>query len=56
MDWEQWVALGVFTVLFLLVTVWAGRRVPVEQRRGHWLTSLAVFVVAVAVVLVWNLV
>jgi uncharacterized membrane protein YfcA len=53
-DWELLVALGVFTVLFLLVTVWASRRVPVEQRRRHWLTSLAVFVVAVAVVLVWN--
>lgn len=48
------VALGVFTVLFLLVTFWASRRVPAEQRRRYWLTSTAVFVVAVAVVLVWS--
>lgn len=56
MDWELLVSIGVFAVLFVGVTSWSGRRVPHEQRRRHWVTSIAVFVLVTAGLGVWNLV
>ncbi|HEX6486461.1 MAG TPA: hypothetical protein VF012_07095 [Nocardioidaceae bacterium] len=56
MDWEFLVSIGVFAVLFLGVTSWTSRRVPREQRRTHWVTNFAVFVLVTAGLGVWNLV
>lgn len=50
------VSIGVFAVLFLGVTSWSGRRVPREQRRTHWATNIAVFVLVTAGLGIWNLV
>jgi heme A synthase len=55
-DWEFLVSIGVFAVLFLGVTSWTSRRVTREQRRTHWVTSIAVFVLVTAGLGVWNLV
>jgi len=55
-DWEFLVSIGVFAVLFLGVTSWSSRRVPREQRRRHWVTNFAVFVLVTAGLGVWNLV
>jgi heme A synthase len=55
-DWEFLVSICVFAVLFLGVTSWSGRRVPREQRRRHWVTSIAVFVLVTVGLGVWNLV
>jgi hypothetical protein len=52
--WEFWIAVGVFAVLFVLVTAWAGRRVPGSGRRAHWLMSTAIFVVVVAGLWTWD--
>lgn len=56
MDWEFWISLGVFAILFLGVTSWSSRRVPREQRRTHWITSIAIFILVTAGLGVWNLV
>jgi hypothetical protein len=50
-NWEFWISVGVFAVLFVIVTSWAGRRLPEEQRRTHWLRSSAVLLVVVAALL-----
>lgn len=50
------VSIGVFAVLFLGVTSWTSRRVAREQRRTHWVTNFAVFVLVTAGLGVWNLV
>jgi len=55
-DWEFWVSIGVFAILFLGVTSWSSRPVPREQRRRHWVTSIAAFVVVTAGLGVWNVV
>lgn len=56
MNWEFWVALGTFAVLFVLVSAWAARRVPEVNRRTHWLTNIAIFVVVVTALGTWELV